>query len=432
MRATMATEGRASVTAGSTRGAGVPAPPTGSQDSQKANTTMRTRPVQNTGMESPNREPMRATASKSEVGHTADTRPASTPTTAAISSAATVSSSVAGHTSASSSSTGRFCWMDRPRSPRATRPTYSTYRTNIGLSSPRGSRSLATASGVACSPSISATASPGISSTVSMTTKTTPSSTGTASIRRRRRNVSIASGLLVEPDLPQPEVVLHRMDGEALHRGLGGHDLLGGVHRDPHHLLGQDVLHLEIELLALRLVQAAARLLHERVHPGVHVARRVPARGRRLLAVEERVEGVVRVGVRGHPAQREHVMVERVAAHLLEHRRPLEHLHLGLDPDFLEHGLDGLGDLTVLGIAAACGQPGERQALAALLHHAVGSRRPARLGEQRLGLRAIERILPVQLHVLVAEHAGRQHAQRGTGRAPPDVFEYDLPLLPLH
>ena len=87
---------------------------------------MSTRPVQNTGMDRPKSEPMRATVSKHDVGHTAETRPASTPTTAAITSAATVSSSVAGQTSPSSSSTGRFCWMERPRSPRTTRPTYST------------------------------------------------------------------------------------------------------------------------------------------------------------------------------------------------------------------------------------------------------------------------------------------------------------------
>ena len=84
---------------------------------------MRTRPVQNTGMERPKSEPTRATASKSEFGQTAETTPATTPATAAITSAATVSSRVAGHASASSSTTGRFCWMERPRSPRATRPT---------------------------------------------------------------------------------------------------------------------------------------------------------------------------------------------------------------------------------------------------------------------------------------------------------------------
>src|SRR5207247_2610401 len=59
------------------------------------------------------------------------------------------------------------------------------------LSRPRCSRSAATASLVACSPSISVTASPGSRSIVSMTTKTTPSRTGTASRRRRTTNVSI-------------------------------------------------------------------------------------------------------------------------------------------------------------------------------------------------------------------------------------------------
>ena len=125
MRATIAIEGSASVTAGSTRWLGDPIPPTGSHGSQSEKTTIRTRPVQNTGMESPKSEPTRARASKAELGHTAETTPAATPATAASTRAAVVSSSVAGHASASSSTTGRFCWIERPRSPRATRPTYA-------------------------------------------------------------------------------------------------------------------------------------------------------------------------------------------------------------------------------------------------------------------------------------------------------------------
>ena len=123
MRAIIATDGSASVTAGSTRWASEPAPPTGSQLSHSEKTTISTRPVQKIGIESPNSEPSRASASKSEFGHTAEATPAAMPTTAAITSAATVSSRVAGHASASSAATGRFCWIERPRSPRATRPT---------------------------------------------------------------------------------------------------------------------------------------------------------------------------------------------------------------------------------------------------------------------------------------------------------------------
>src|SRR5687767_13391917 len=101
------------------------------------------------------------------------------------------------------------------------------------------------------------TASPGSRSTVSMTTKTTPSSTGTARRRRRATNVSIRRlrpvPLPVEPGLPEGQVVLDRVDGEALHAGARGDDLLGRVHGDPHHLPGEDVLHLAVELLALGL-----------------------------------------------------------------------------------------------------------------------------------------------------------------------------------
>src|SRR5262249_54269601 len=105
-------------------------------------------------------------------------------------------------------------------------------------------------------------------------------------------------------------------------------------------------------------------------------------------------------------------MVERVAPDLLEHRGPLEDLHLGPAADLLEHGLHGPGDLAVLGIAAARGEPRERQLLTALLHHAVGAGRPAGLRQQRFRLGAIEWIEAVELHVLVAEHAPGAAAAR--------------------
>ena len=100
-----------------------PVPPTGSQWSHSEKITMKTRPVQKIGIESPNSEARRAIASKTELGQTAETIPATIPTPAAIRSAAMVSCSVAGHASASSRATGRFCWMERPRSPRARRAT---------------------------------------------------------------------------------------------------------------------------------------------------------------------------------------------------------------------------------------------------------------------------------------------------------------------
>src|SRR5215813_117123 len=131
---------------------------------------------------------------------------------------------------------------------------------------------------------MSVTASPGISSIVSMTAKITPSSTGMASRRRRSANVSMASRcggreaaaaasrrhrrshslacrLLVDPGLPEAQVVFHGMHGEPLHRGAGHHDLLGVVDGHPHHLLHEDVLDLAVELLALRLVQTPPCLL---------------------------------------------------------------------------------------------------------------------------------------------------------------------------
>src|SRR5262245_66210183 len=93
-----------------------------------------------------------------------------------------------------------------------------------------------------------------------MTTNTTPSSTGSASSRRRATNVSTAATLLVDPHLSEPEVVLDGVDGEALDVGPGHHDLLGVVDRDTHHLPGQDVMGLAVEIIALGLVEVAPGL----------------------------------------------------------------------------------------------------------------------------------------------------------------------------
>src|SRR5437867_12760791 len=80
MRAIIATDGSASVTAGSTRCVREPAPPTGSQLSQSENTTIRTRPVQKIGIDNPKSEPSRARPSNSELGRTAEATPAAIPT----------------------------------------------------------------------------------------------------------------------------------------------------------------------------------------------------------------------------------------------------------------------------------------------------------------------------------------------------------------
>src|SRR5262245_27379153 len=149
-----------------------------------------------------------------------------------------------------------------------------------------------------------ATGSPGIRSMVSMTTKITPSSTGMVSTRRRTMKISMGQAgaggrrrgdrptpegraarrrpapsgaspappraaresLLVDPGLPEAEVVLDRVDDVALDVGPGDHDLLGVVDRDPERLLREDVLYLAVDLLPLRLVQAPPARLQQLVH----------------------------------------------------------------------------------------------------------------------------------------------------------------------
>src|SRR5262249_61614405 len=115
------------------------------------------------------------------------------------------------------------------------------------------------------------------------------------------------------------------------------------------------------------------------------------------------------------------VIIDRLAPQSLKSAAPLEDLPPGLDPALLEHRLHGFGDLAVLGIAAARGEPRERQLLTALLHHAVGARRPAGLREQRLGSGTIERIEAGELHGLLAQQAPPPDAPPRAPPAVPDV-----------
>ena len=275
MRAIIAIDGSASVTAGRTRCARRP------DAAHRQPAAARTR--RRRSGPGPSRTPAwtartasRAArrASKSELGQTAETMPATTPTTAASTSAATVSSSVAGHASASSSTTGRFCWMERPRSP-VRHPADVPQRSARAAAcrAPGGRGAWRRPPGVACSPSMRAT---GVARDElhgqhdhEDARRAAP---GTARSSRRTMNVSMtvaprrghgARGVYLSSQVFQrPRLYSTGWMMKPLTLGPGDDDLLGVVDRDPHHLLGEDVLDLAVELLALRLVQAAARLLH--------------------------------------------------------------------------------------------------------------------------------------------------------------------------
>src|SRR5262245_7523808 len=97
---------------------------------------------------------------------------------------------------------------------------------------------------------------------------TGPAARGRAGTRR----------LLVEPGLPEAEVVFDRVDDETLDAGFRKDDLLGVVDRKPARILRQDFLNLRVHLLPLRLVQAPPCPFQKLVHARIGEVGPVPAR----------------------------------------------------------------------------------------------------------------------------------------------------------
>ena len=104
-------------------------PEAGTQPSQSAKITISTMPSQKTGMLAPKSEATALSRSSSEFGRMADAMPSARPPAVESTSAAPVSTSVALKRPSTSFSTGRFIQIERPRSPRATRPSQWTYCT---------------------------------------------------------------------------------------------------------------------------------------------------------------------------------------------------------------------------------------------------------------------------------------------------------------
>ena len=111
------------LTAGSTRWAREPRPKTGSQRRCTPKNAMSSSASQKIGTAWPATAPTMARRSTTVPRFTADTMPAGIATTTAITSAATVSSMVAGRRSPMRVATGRLMRSEMPRSPRAARVT---------------------------------------------------------------------------------------------------------------------------------------------------------------------------------------------------------------------------------------------------------------------------------------------------------------------
>ena len=138
-RATIVIDAAASVIAGRTRcftrstrsppPYGAYMPDAGSQPSTSEKSTISTMPSQNTGMLAPKREATALVRSSSEFGRVAERMPSATPPIEEITSAVTVSSSVALSRVSTSPRTGRRIQSERPRSPCTTCPIQRPYCT---------------------------------------------------------------------------------------------------------------------------------------------------------------------------------------------------------------------------------------------------------------------------------------------------------------
>src|SRR5262249_50248485 len=245
-----------------------------------------------------------------EFGRIADVMPSARPTAVESTSAAPVSTSVALKRVSTSPSTGRFIQIDRPRSPRATRPSQWTYCTWSSWVRPSSARSRSRSAWVAWEPSMISAGSPGARCRTMKMMIETPSRTGISNSRRRTTYRLTARGASLQRDRLDAQVEA-RVELEPLNPlGVGGRlDLV--VDEDPRRIIDQNALGVAIERGALALVGREPRLVQELVEALVLVERAIRAGRRPLARVKERVHDHVRVLVAGHPGEREELLLLR-------------------------------------------------------------------------------------------------------------------------
>ena len=140
--------------------------------------------MKNTGMETPATEIAMMTRSLSRPRRTAAKVPSARPSGTAISMAPSINSTVGPMVSASSSLTILLEMIERPRSPRSTRPMYSANWMGIGRSSPSSRRMAAMVSALASGPAMIIAGSAGTTCRRQKQRNRTPSSAGNETSRR--------------------------------------------------------------------------------------------------------------------------------------------------------------------------------------------------------------------------------------------------------
>src|SRR5579864_9303457 len=245
------------------------------------------------------------------------------------------------------------CWKNEmPRSPWSARPSHRTNWTGRGRSSPKLCRSASTCWGAASCPSSTRAGSPGVRWISRNTTTATTSRTGTrAAIRpvrydstssprtrspgRRgfdpgrpgRRCAAAGSGpLLHRRDVPGDQPVA-RAESLGRHR-FGGEDhrvKFPGTHKRS--LLVPEGLELAPQLNPRTLIGGLVELVEQLV-----LLRGVPPAG--IRGVEDGDQR--RIG--DEPVARREQIVVGWLRPVVEHTRPLQHLHVHLESDLLELG----------------------------------------------------------------------------------------------
>src|SRR5262249_43422073 len=198
--------------------------------------------------------------SSNEFGRTAEAMPNARPTTVESRSPAPVSTSVALKRSSTSPSTGRFIQIDRPRSPRTTRPSQWTYWMESGWVRPSSARRRSRSAWVACEPSMISAGSPGERCSTMKMMIETPSRTGTSKSRRRTTYRLTARSASLQRDRLDTEVEarvkLEPLDALGVRRRL---DLV--VDEDPRRIVHENALRLAVERGALAPIDRDPRPL---------------------------------------------------------------------------------------------------------------------------------------------------------------------------
>src|SRR5205823_399564 len=284
-----------------------------------------------------------ASLSRARPCRKAASRPRASPSAKASSDDDSASTRLLASASRTSRITARRVAIDFPRSPCATRPSQTRYCTGSGLSKPYA-RLVASISAWLDSAGITAAiGSPGARCTIANTMMLAPSSVGIASRRRRPAYVHTTTtladghrGQVYEPAL--------RLD-EALHLGRQRARVLVVHDEDPRRVVHHQLVQPGQDLVLLRDVERALRLVDQLVGFRIDVGHRVDRDRHHRLGVEEAAKAAPRLQEIPRDVPGVESLVVRgleAGAPAGEQRVPLHGLQVDVDADVLQVLLDQL------------------------------------------------------------------------------------------